>query len=146
VLGGLARILPREELRARIVTPETLLRWHRQLIARHWTYPPTTKPVGGRPRTAAVIRHLVIRVAQENPTWGHGRIHGEFAGLGGGVALAGRSSSTVARVTALTGPLRFDGFRFPAEVITVAVRWYMRYGLSYRDVLELFRAFCLREC
>jgi hypothetical protein len=62
-------VLSRDLLRVRIVTSETLLRWHRQSVARHWTYPPTRKPASGRPRTAAVICDLVIRFARENPNW-----------------------------------------------------------------------------
>jgi hypothetical protein len=80
VLAALTRMLPSDVLRVRIVTPETLLRWHRQLVARHWTYPPKSKPVGGRPRTAVVVRELVIRFARDNPTWGHRRIHANWSG------------------------------------------------------------------
>jgi putative transposase len=85
---ALARMLPREILRARIVTPEMVLRWHRQIVARHWTYRRRTNPAGGRPRTSVVIRELVIRFARENPSWGHRRIHGELVVLGYRVALA----------------------------------------------------------
>ena len=66
----------------RVASGRTGLAWHRQLVARRWTYPPKVAPVGGRPRVAAVIGDLVIRLARENPTWGHRRIQGELVGLG----------------------------------------------------------------
>ena len=63
---------------AKIVTPDTILRWHRQLIARKWTY------ATGRSRRSGVlaeIRRLVVRMAEENPTWGYTRIRGALKNL-----------------------------------------------------------------
>jgi len=76
---AIAQPLPRALRIGWIITPETLLRWHRRRIARRWT-PTKRKP--GRPRTDRQIRELVIRLAEENPTWGYRRIHGELARLG----------------------------------------------------------------
>lgn len=69
-----------------IAQPKTVIGWHRRLVARHWTYPPTTQR--GRPPTRAEIRRLAIRLATENPTWGYRRVHGELARLGYPIAAS----------------------------------------------------------
>jgi hypothetical protein len=78
VLAALARLLPGSQLRL-IISPRTLLRWHADLVRRHWTHPRRSP---GRPGTAASVRALVLEMARDNPGWGYRRIHGELAGLG----------------------------------------------------------------
>jgi putative transposase len=68
------------------VTPATLLAWHRRLVTRKWDYTSRRRP--GRPSTAAAIRKLVIRIATDNPTWGHRRVQGELVKLGHPIAAS----------------------------------------------------------
>src|SRR6266568_4305369 len=77
VLAALSQALPR--VRSLLVEPATLLRWHRELVRRRWTFP---RRPPGRPLMVSQARQLVLRLASENPGWGYKRIHGELKGLG----------------------------------------------------------------
>jgi putative transposase len=79
VLAAFARLLPRHRLGRFFVQPDTLLRWHRDLVAKHWTY---RRGRPGRPGIAKGTTALVVRLAKENPTWGYRRIQGELATMG----------------------------------------------------------------
>jgi putative transposase len=77
-LAAASRLLPRSSWRSFLVTPATLLRWHRRIVTRRWTY----RGRRGRPPIGGEIRALVLRLARENPRWGYQRIVGELHGLG----------------------------------------------------------------
>jgi putative transposase len=98
VIAALARLLPARRRLGLLVTPSTILRWHRQLIANRWT---TQHVRSGRPAIPAGVRALILRLATENPTWGYRRIHGELAGLGYQIG-----ASTVCRVAGGSFTLR----------------------------------------
>jgi transposase InsO family protein len=97
LLAALSRSLPRAAWVGFPVKPATLLRWHRQLVARRWTY---RHRAAGRPPLASSLRTLILRLGRENPTWGYKRIVGELKGLGISV------SATTVRTVLIEGGLR----------------------------------------
>src|SRR6266704_2389449 len=111
VLAALARLLPAALRGGRLVTPGTLLAWHRRLLTRRRTYPSSP----GRPPAGKEIRELVLRSAGENPAWGYRRVHGELTRLGRHV-----SQATVRRI------LRGRRRRPPPRNIDTSWRAFLR--------------------
>jgi putative transposase len=89
ILSALVRLLPKALRGHRLVTPSTIMRWHRHLVAKKWTYPHRS----GRPSLNDATAALVERMAKENKTWGYKRIQGELLKLGRCV-----SASTIRRI------------------------------------------------
>jgi hypothetical protein len=112
VLAVLSRVLPRSHWAAFLVTPGTILRWHRRLVTRKWTQP---YPRGGRPPLAEPVVALILRLARENPRWGYRRIQGELKKLGVSV-----SATTIRTV------LRGNGLRPAPRRASVTWRVFLR--------------------
>ncbi len=84
ILSAFARALRHDRWSIFMGKPDTILRWHRRLVANHWTYPRRA----GRPSKTVEIRRMILRFARENPTWGDRQIHGELTQLGVTIAAS----------------------------------------------------------
>jgi putative transposase len=139
LLAALSRLLPRPRWRSFLVRPDTLMRWHRQLVtakARRWG---RTSP--GRPPTAPELKCLVIRLAKENPRWGYLRIRGELLKLGHD--LSGTTIRDILRRAGLGPCPRRDGpgwaeFLRAQAATVLACDFFTAYTLRGRVVYVLF--------
>jgi putative transposase len=138
-LAVLSRLIPRRRWAPVFaVTPATLLAWHRRLAARRWDYTSRRRP--GRPPTAAAISKLVIRVATDNPTWGHRRVQGELVKLGHPIA-----ASTVWQILhdAGTGPAPRRTGPTWKQFLTAQARGIVAADFVHVDTVLLQRIYAL---
>jgi putative transposase len=124
VLAALSRALPRARWSAFLMTPGTIMRWHRRLVARKWTQPHRR---GGRPPLAEKVVALILRLARENPRWGYRRIQGELKKLGISV-----SATTIRSV------LLGNGLRPAPRRASVSWRAFLRAQASAIVAVDFF--------
>ena len=137
VLAGLARLLPRRHLGYLFVQPATLLRWHRNLVAKNWTYP-HRRP--GRPGLPTGTVTLVLRLAKENPKWGYRRIHGELAIMG--ITIAASSVWSILKRHNLNPAPRRSGPTW-SELLAAQAKGLMACDFFHVDTVLLRRLYVL---
>ncbi|MHB1511201.1 MAG: transposase family protein [Acidimicrobiales bacterium] len=137
LLAGLARLLTRQRLEHLFVQPATLLRWHRDLVAKRWTYPHGGP---GRPAIARGTTAVVLRLAKENPTWGYRRIHGELATMG--VVIAASSVWTILKRHGIDPSPRRSGPTW-AEFLAAQAKGLMACDFFHVDTVLLRRLYVL---
>jgi putative transposase len=130
-MAAISRVLPRARWSSLLVTPQTLLRWHRELVRNNWTFRRTS--TGGRPPISVEVQELILRMGSENPRWGCIRIRGELAKLG--IRVSATKIRTLLRANGLgpaprrNGPTWREFLRSQAEGIlaldffTVETAW-----------------------
>jgi transposase len=105
VMAAISRVLPRARWSSFLVSPKTLLRWHRELVRNKWTF--RRRSTGGRPAIPDAVRELILRMGRENPRWGCIRIRGELAKLG--IRVSATKIRTLLRADGLGPAPRRDG-------------------------------------
>ena len=138
-LAALARLIPRRRWgEVFAVAPATLLAWHRRLVTRKWDYASRRRP--GRPSTVAAISKLVIRIATDNPTWGHRSVQGELVKLGYPIAASTRwqilHTAGVGPAPRRTGPTW-------KQFLTAQARGILAVGFVHVDTVVLRRIYAL---
>jgi hypothetical protein len=104
-MAAISRALPRARWSSFLVSPQTLLRWHRELVRRKWTF--RRRSAGGRPPIPDAVRELILRMGRENPRWGCIRIRGELAKLG--IRVSATKIRTLLRANGLGPAPRRNG-------------------------------------
>ena len=104
-MAAISGALPRARWSSFVVSPQTLLRWHRELVRRKWTY--RRPPRGGRPAISDEVRQLILRMGRENPRWGCIRIRGELAKLG--ISVSATKIRSLLRTNRIGPAPRRDG-------------------------------------